>query len=185
MYNRTSTAKEDNTHLSTSKADMSDFTSQANITIGHPTLDFINNFNGNWADEINERVNTQQSASLNSTIKNNENSENSLANTHTLYTETHDSDTNLATYCADYNVGTLNQLPKKTASPQTKLRMQNYTLNSQHKETSDLNISETDNHITDLETLLQEEENQENSITIHNNRVNMKTKIHNKSQHLY
>ncbi|CAG8725929.1 7171_t:CDS:1, partial [Cetraspora pellucida] len=112
MNNRTSTAKGDNTHLSTSKADMTDFTLQANITKGHPTLDSINDFNGNWADEINKSVNTQQSAPLNSTMNNNENSENSLVNTHTLCTEAHDSDINSATYCADYDAGTLNQLPK-------------------------------------------------------------------------
>ncbi|CAG8747549.1 29444_t:CDS:1, partial [Racocetra persica] len=45
---------------------------------------------------------------------------------------------------------------------------QNNTINVQQEVFSDLDISDVDNHMTDLDTLLQEKKNQENSIIANN-----------------
>ncbi|CAG8793689.1 27573_t:CDS:1, partial [Racocetra persica] len=50
---------------------------------------------------------------------------------------------------------------------------QNNTTNIQQEVFSDLNISDIDNHMTDLDTLLQEKKNQENSIIANNTTDNI------------
>ncbi|CAG8678557.1 10547_t:CDS:2 [Cetraspora pellucida] len=182
-----------------------------------------NNLNENWADEIEEVIETQPSTSVMKSISELENSlditheknldrGNELAvkntenrvlddpdqmqsRTDLLHMETYDTDTNSVTHYTspisntnNIDFITIEQLTEnndtdeqnqstqeKIILAQTELIIQNNILDSQQEELSDFDINETDNHITDLETLLQEEKNYENLNTTNNNTTNMDT----------
>ncbi|CAG8681130.1 25156_t:CDS:2, partial [Cetraspora pellucida] len=167
-----------------------------------------NNLNENWADEIEEVIETQPSTSVMKSISELENSlditheknldrGNELAvkntenrvlddpdqmqsRTDLLHMETYDTDTNSVTHytspISSFSTNKDNPYRNKDSPySQTESIIQNNTLDSQQEELSDFDINETDNHITDLETLLQEKKNYENLNTTNNNTTNMDT----------
>ncbi|CAG8766073.1 30878_t:CDS:1, partial [Racocetra persica] len=110
-------AKKKNLLLSLLKSNTSEITLQDRTTLGQPNLEHTSRLSKNWADEFEEVSRTQHRVQLNSTMVNNKEPENSLANSYK--TKADGGDKLMAENAENQVIDTSDQVQPQLVSKQT------------------------------------------------------------------